>query len=125
MQKTKAFLKHRAKQRTKRQRRVRAKMHGTIAKPRFSAFRSNQHIYAQLIDDDKGYTLATASDSHLDEKQRSKKTKTEIAFLVGQLLAENAKLQKVKLVIFDRGAYKYHGRIKALADGAREGGLIF
>lgn len=108
----------------KRQRRAvrtRAKIFGTAARPRLSVFRSNKHIYAQLIDDEGGKTLLCASD--LEIKQKDKKT--DIAGAVGKQLAQKAKTVKIKAVVFDRGGYKYHGRVKALADGAREGGLEF
>lgn len=87
---------------------------------RFSIFRSNKHIYAQIIDDQKGETLAAASSSSLKGSN-----KTEVASAVGKALAEAASKKGIKQVIFDRGQYKYHGRVKALADAAREGGLDF
>lgn len=102
-----------------RHRRVRAKVRGTKDKPRFSVFRSNKHIFLQLIDDKSRKTLVSESDLKLKKKA----TKTEIAREVGKKLAESAKLKKIKNVVFDRGGYKYHGRIKAAAEGAREGGL--
>ena len=112
--------------RTKKQfraKRVRAKLFGNAERPRICAFRSNQHIYAQLIDDAKGVTVASASD--LDFKKADKKTKTELAKMVGQQLAKKAQELKITQAIFDKGQYKYHGIVKALADGAREGGLKF
>jgi len=102
-----------------RHRRVRAKVVGTKDKPRLSVFRSNKHIFLQLIDDKSGKTLVSESDLKLKKKA----TKTEIAREVGKKLAESAKLKKIKNVVFDRGGYKYHGRIKAAAEGAKEGGL--
>jgi len=102
-----------------RHRRVRAKVVGTKDKPRLSVFRSNKHIFLQLIDDRSGKTLVSESDLKLKKKT----TKTEIAREVGKKLAESAKLKKIKNVVFDRGGYKYHGRIKAAAEGAKEGGL--
>jgi large subunit ribosomal protein L18 len=106
--------------RSSRKRRVRAKINGTAQKPRLSVFRSNTHIYGQLIDDVNGVTLASASDL------KSKKgNKTESATAVGKALAELAKKAKITECVFDRNGYKYHGRVKALADGAREGGLQF
>jgi large subunit ribosomal protein L18 len=102
-----------------RHKRVRAKVHGIKDKPRLSVFRSNKHISLQLIDDNSGKTLVSASDLKLKKKG----TKTEIAREVGKKLAESAKLKKIKNVVFDKGGYKYHGRIKAVAEGAKEGGL--
>lgn len=112
--------------RKKRHRRVRARINGTSDRPRLNVFRSLNHIYAQLIDDTVGLTLV--SSSTLDKEVASKigdKTKTEQAQVVGKLIAERAKKAGINEVIFDRGGYRYHGRIKALADGAREGGLTF
>jgi len=109
--------------RQRRHRRVRAKVAGTKDCPRLSVFRSNQHIYAQLIDDVNAVTLLSASD--LKIKKISKMTKSDIAKEVGKLLAAKAEEHKIERVVFDRGGYKYHGRIKAVADGAREGGLKF
>ena len=115
--------------RKRRHIRVRAKIFGTKTCPRLCVFRSIKHIYAQLIDDEKGQTLATASDSDLKpalSKVKGKKAKNkEIAKEVGKLLAKKTLTKKIKQVVFDRGGYKYHGRVKALADGAREGGLKF
>jgi len=111
-------------QRSRIRRRIRGKISGTADRPRLSVFRSNKQIYAQIIDDAAGKTLAFASSQ--DESITSKTvTKVEQAKLVGTLLAEKAKEANVEVVIFDRGGYVYHGRIKSLADGAREGGLKF
>jgi len=107
-----------------RRKRVRKNMIGTSSKPRLSVFRSNMYIYAQLIDDQNSKTLSAVSDKKLP-KETTKKTKLEKATTVGQLLADVAKKQKIKSVVFDRGSYKYHGRVKALADAARKGGLNF
>ena len=104
-----------------RHKRIRAKISGTTERPRLSVFRSNKHIFLQLIDDSSQKTLASASD--LKIKKRG--TKTEIAKEVGEELAKLAKAKKIKKVVFDRGGYKYHGRVKASAEGAREGGLNF
>lgn len=109
--------------RERRRARAKAKMKGSQRRPRLSVFRSGKHIYAQLIDDERGKTLASASDLALPDK--SKKTKTELAKLAGQVLAQKAPKKGIKLVVFDRGGYKYHGRVKALAEGARVGGLKF
>lgn len=106
--------------------RVRRKIHGTAHRPRLAIFRSLNHIYAQIIDDTKGETLIAASS--LDSDVRSEvtgKRKTEVSTLVGNLVASRAKDKGVKAVVFDRGGYQYQGRVKALADGARKGGLIF
>ncbi len=111
-------------QRSRIRRRIRGKITGTGIRPRLSVFRSNKQIYAQIIDDAAGRTLVAASS--LDKEIASKNVaKIEQAKLVGQLLAEKAKQADVETVVFDRGGYVYHGRIKSLADGAREGGLKF
>ncbi len=99
---------------------IRAKIFGTSSMPRLSVFRSNQFIYAQLIDDDKGVTIAQASDITMD-----KGTKTERAEKVGALIAEAGLAKKVSAVIFDRNGFKYTGRVKLLADQARKAGLKF
>jgi len=127
--------------RRKRHRRVRAKIKGTNRIPRLCIFRSNKHIYAQLIDDEKGHTLVSASDLDIGKsKVKSPKLKVKkeltgkaaVAYRVGQILAKKAMDllagkagKKFEKIVFDRGGYKYHGRVKALADGAREGGLKF
>ncbi|MBI1222923.1 MAG: 50S ribosomal protein L18 [Bacteroidetes bacterium] len=104
--------------------RVRGKVSGTATCPRLSVFRSNKQIYAQLIDDTTGRTLASAS-SRIDAIEKSEGTKTDKSFKVGQELAAKALASGITTVIFDRNGYLYHGRVKQLADGAREGGLIF
>jgi len=109
--------------RKKRHKRIRKKVFGTAEKPRLCVFRSNKHIYAQLIDDTKSHTLLAASD--LELKLEKKLTKVEKAKEVGKLLAKKALAKNIKKIVFDRAGYKYHGRIKALAEGAREGGLEF
>ena len=109
--------------RLRRHRRVRAKVHGTGERPRLVVFRSNRGIEAQLVDDDAGKTLASAS--HLALAKSFKGDKTAQAEAVGKALAETAKKAGVGRCVFDRGGYLYHGRVKALADGAREGGLEF
>ena len=109
--------------RARRKRRIRGKLAGTAERPRLAVFRSNLGISAQLIDDDAGKTLAAASWQQL--KKTFKGSKTEKAAAVGKLLADNAKKAGVERVVFDRGGYLYHGRVKALADAAREGGLEF
>ena len=108
----------------RRHKRVRAKIFGTKERPRLFVFRSAKHIYAQLIDDEKGKVIASASDAGL---KRGKKTKADKAKEVGKLIAGKAKelSRPLEKVVFDRRCYKYHGRVKALAEGAREGGLKF
>ena len=108
--------------RLRRIKRIRARVKGTRAIPRLSVFKSAKHIYAFLIDDEKGKTLLLASDFELKKKPKGK---TKIAFAVGELLANKAKEKKFSKIVFDRHGYKYTGRIKALADGAREKGLLF
>jgi large subunit ribosomal protein L18 len=109
--------------RLRRHRRVRGKIRGTAERPRLLVFRSNRGIFAQLVDDDAGRTLAAAS--WLELPKGFKGGKTEQAAEVGKRLAASAKKAGVENAVFDRGGYLYHGRVKALADGAREGGLIF
>lgn len=111
--------------REKRKKRVRAKIRGTTTLPRLSVFRSNKYIYTQIINDESGKTLFAAGEKELGQEVSKKETKIERAKKVGQFLAQKAKAQKIKEVAFDRGSYKYHGRVKALAEGAREGGLVF
>ncbi len=102
--------------------RVRAKISGTKERPRLSVFRSLSHISLQLIDDATGTTLVAAYDTELKD---AKGTKTERAAKVGELIAQKAKALGVTAVVFDKSSYKYHGRVKAAADGARTGGLVF
>jgi len=113
--------------RERRHRRVRAKVSGTGQRPRLNVFRSAAHIYVQVIDDAQGHTLVSASD--LDEAVREKvgdgATKSTRAKAVGEVVAERAQAAGISAVVFDRGGFLYHGRIKAVADGAREGGLKF
>jgi large subunit ribosomal protein L18 len=114
------------KARIRRHRRVRATVSGTPERPRLNVFRSLSEIYAQVIDDVAGHTVASAST--IDRELRGQvegKNKTEAAKLVGQLVARRAQAAGVKQVVFDRGGYRYHGRVKALADAAREAGLEF
>ncbi len=108
--------------RLRRHRRVRGKVHGTAERPRLSVARSNLRIYAQLIDDDKGHTVAAAGSHEVTLKELSK---GPAAIEVGKLIAERGKAVGVTRVVFDRGGYLYHGRVKSLADGAREAGLEF
>lgn len=107
------------KKRERRHQRIRAKIRGTAVKPRLSVYRSLSHIYAQLINDELGITLVSAKDFEV----KTGKTKTEKAFEVGKLLAQKAKEKGISQAVFDRGKFRYHGRIKALAEGAREVGL--
>ena len=108
--------------RERRHRRVRGKVVGTAERPRLSVFRSNKGIYAQLIDDSAGTTVAAAGSTEADGRDM---TKGEAAVRVGSLIAERGTQAGVTAVVFDRGGYRYHGRVRALADAAREGGLQF
>jgi large subunit ribosomal protein L18 len=115
---------------TSRQRRhvrVRAKVKGTGKRPRLNVFRSSAHIYAQVIDDDRGRTLVAASDLERDVLDRAgaEATKTGKARAVGELIGERAKAAGIDTIVFDRGGFIYHGRVKAVAEGAREAGLAF
>ena len=107
--------------RIRRHRRVRAKIFGCAERPRLCVFRSNNHIYGQLVDDSKGSTIVSASDNEVSKKD----TKTSLSKEVGVLLAKKAIEKNISQVVFDRGGYQYHGRVKALAEGAREAGLKF
>ncbi len=137
------MLKKREK-RIRRHKRVRAKIFGTREIPRLYVFRSSKHIYAQIIDDEKSKTLVSTKDQEINSKIKNQKTKPQIkdektkekekvdrkakiasAYQVGLLIAEKALGEKIEKVVFDRGGYQYHGRVKALAEGAREGGLKF
>jgi large subunit ribosomal protein L18 len=118
-----------SKRRLARKRRhagIRKRVRSTETKPRLSVFRSINHIYAQLIDDTRGHTLTSASTIEPEIKGEAVgKTKTEVARLVGSLIAKRALEQNITRVVFDRGGYKYHGRTKSLAQAARDGGLLF
>jgi large subunit ribosomal protein L18 len=109
------------KRKIRRKIRTRAKVQGTTERPRLSIHRSNKFVYAQLIDDGSGKTVVGASQKEV----KATGSKTEIAKELGKLIAQKAIASKVKKVVFDRGSYAYHGRVKALAEGAREGGLEF
>ena len=111
-------------QRQKIRYRIRKKVAGTAAKPRLAIFRSNSDIYAQLIDDEQGFTLAAASSRDKDISAQ-KVTKVEKSKLVGQTIARKAKDLGISIIVFDRGGNLYHGRVQAVAEGAREGGLQF
>lgn len=112
--------------RRRRHLRVRSRVRGTAERPRLNVYRSSQHMYAQLIDDDAGHTLVAASTLEPDvTAQADGTTKTEKAKAVGQVIGKRAKDSGFESVVFDRGGFKYHGRIRAVADGARESGLKF
>ena len=115
---------HRLTPRDRRHRRVRARAIGTSERPRLNVFRSLNHIYAQVIDDSQGHTLAAAGSLEADIRT-AKANKTEEAKQVGRLVAERARQAGVTQVVFDRGGWQYHGRVKALAEAAREAGLDF
>jgi large subunit ribosomal protein L18 len=108
--------------RLKRRRRVRAKIHGTAERPRISVFRSNRGVFAQLIDDESGRTIASVS---WTEPELRGLKRMEQGKRVGELIAERAKAAGIERAVFDRGGYQFHGRVRALAEGAREGGLSF
>lgn len=110
--------------RDKRHRRVRERVKGSTERPRLVVFRSLRHIYGQIIDDSEGKTLVAASSLVLKPESKNG-SKTEVAREVGKFLAQRAREKGIETVVFDRGGYKYHGRVKALAEGAREGGLKF
>lgn len=119
--------KMRKARRQMRHKRVRRKITGTTDRPRMAVFRSLNHIYVQVIDDSRGHTVAAASslEPAVREKVNNGTRKSAVSAMVGTLIAERATEQGVKGVVFDRGGFKYHGRTKALADAAREGGLVF
>lgn len=119
-----------------RHKRIRSELKGTAEKPRLCVFRSNSHVYAELIDDDKAKVLASANDLEVKKSKPSKTEKTKeeknvrsgkvaLAFEVGKLIAKKTLDKKIDKIVFDRGGYKYHGIVKALAEGAREGGIKF
>jgi len=121
-------MKNKRLQRVVRHRRVRKKISGTPKLPRLSVFRSNKHIYAQLIDDQSSITLISSSDLNLStihKKSKERMQRLNTAFKVGKILAQKAIKKNIKKIIFDRSGYNYHGRVKAFAEGAREGGLNF
>lgn len=119
-------LNKRKELRLKRKKRIRKKMIGTVERPRLSVFRSAKHIYSQIIDDSQGITLVTASTTEKDIREQQKfENKTAAATYIGQLLAERAVQKGIKSVVFDRNGFLYHGRVKAVSDGARKAGLDF
>jgi large subunit ribosomal protein L18 len=115
-------IKTQADRRARRHLRVRKRVRGTAARPRLVVFRSSKHIYAQVVDDDRGVTLVGASDSS-EGIQIEGTGKTAKSLALGRLIAARAKEKGIAAVVFDRGGYQYHGRVKAVADGARKGGL--
>jgi large subunit ribosomal protein L18 len=115
------LIKEKQEKRIRRHRRVRAKIKGTSDRPRFSVFVSNQHLYGQLIDDVNSRVLLSARDEELKKKARGAVAAKEL----GKLIAQKALDKKITRIVFDKAGYKYHGRVRALAEGAREGGLIF
>lgn len=106
-----------------RHNRARAKIFGTVERPRLSVFRSNKHIFLQLLDDENNSTILSVSDKEI--KARKKLTKSDKAYEAGKLLAAEALGKKIKSAVFDRGGFRYHGRVRRVAEGAREGGLKF
>lgn len=122
----KSKTKQKEQRRKKIHRRVRNSIRGTAEKPRFNVFKSNKHVYGQLINDREGTTVVAASTLTPDLREElEEKSGVESAFEVGKYLAKLASEQGIESVVFDRSGYKYHGQIKAIADGAREGGLDF
>ena len=109
----------------KRKKRVRSKIKGTKKVPRFSVHRSNLYMFVQIIDDEKSTTLLGLRTGQLSKSKLKDKNKTEAAYLLGEKVAAKAKIIKIRKVVFDRSGYKYHGRVKAVAEGARKGGLKF
>ncbi|MFW6155248.1 MAG: 50S ribosomal protein L18 [Planctomycetota bacterium] len=118
-------IKKKIHQRQRRKRRVRGKVSGASDRPRLTVFRSHKNIYAQIIDDDRGVTLVSASTRDKDAEATTYGGNTAAAAQVGQALAAKAAGAGIKTIVFDRNGYRYHGRVKALAESAREGGLVF
>ena len=119
------IAKARREGRIRRHRRVRKHVHGTSQRPRLAVYRSNKHISAQVIDDERGHTLAAASSTETDLRSAGTGGSVAAAARVGALVAERAKAAGVSAVVFDRGGYAYHGRVAAVAEAARNGGLDF
>jgi len=117
-------IKEKTKKNLRRKQRTRSEIKGNQTRPRLSVFRSNRHIEVQLIDDESARTLAFAGDKEVKNKNKSIKN-IDVGFEVGKLIAKKAKELGIEKVIFDRGAYKYHGQVKRVAEGAREGGLNY
>lgn len=122
---SKRVVKKRATGRDLRRKRVRKKINGTGARPRLAVFRGNRNMYCQVIDDERGVTLTSASTTEKEFRQAGRMTKVEAAKLLGATISKRVQEMGVNTVVFDRSGYKYHGRVKALADAARENGLIF
>ena len=118
-------LKEKRDRRIRRHKRVRSRIVGTSDRPRFSVFRSGRHIWAQLIDDVAGKTIVAASDSEIKAGKKPQDKRTIVAGRVGELIAKRAQGKKVATAVFDKGGYRYHGVVKAMAEGARKGGLQF
>jgi large subunit ribosomal protein L18 len=119
------YSKTRRESRIRRHRRVRKKIHGTATRPRLAVFRSNKHLTLQLIDDETGHTIASASSTEPDQRALGSGATVEAATRLGTLLAERAKAADITSVVFDRGGFLYHGRVAAVAEAAREAGLEF
>ncbi|HEX9613976.1 MAG TPA: 50S ribosomal protein L18 [Bacteroidota bacterium] len=121
------ILKNTMKRRERRKARIKGKVRGTPVRPRLTVYRSLKHVYAQIIDDTKGQTLVYASSlsKELRDQAKGAKSEVEVCKLVGTVAAKKALEKNIKEVLFDRNGYLYHGRVKAVADGAREGGLKF
>lgn len=119
------MLKNKKQARKRRHRRIRARIKGTSERPRFSVFRSNRHVWAQLIDDKIGKTILSSSDKEIAGNKKNQNVNVSQGESVGGAIAKKAKEKKINSVLFDRGGYKYHGLIKAVAEGARKGGLKF
>jgi large subunit ribosomal protein L18 len=119
------YSKTRRESRLRRHRRVRKKVHGTASRPRLAVFRSNKHLTLQLIDDDAGRTLASATSNEAEQRTEGSGATVDAAKRLGTLLAERAKAAGITQAVFDRGGFKYHGRVAAVADAAREAGLEF
>lgn len=117
--------KDKKKQGNRIRRAARVTVVGTSSRPRLSIFRSSRHVYVQLIDDTIGSTLVAAKDRDLNESSIKNQKKVQIAFEVGKIIANKAIEKGISKVVFDKGSFRYHGRVKALADGAREAGLVF
>lgn len=111
--------------RDRRHNKIRTQLFGTDKRPRLAVFKSNRHIYAQLIDDQKGNTLAAVSDKDINKDKKLNNTNAEEAKKVGEAIAAAGLKLKIKNIVFDRGGFKYHGLVKAVAEGARKGGLKF
>lgn len=120
------MMKHTTNKRKKRQTRIRARIHGTPDRPRLNIFRSNKYLYAQIINDEEGKTMVSIHSKAVNDRHNKENQKNVIlARYLGKTLAEKAQKHKINAVIFDRGGFRYHGRVAAFADGAREGGLKF